>query len=191
MSPIPDTKREALRRRGVFYNRHHAVTDVLFHTREFFDPCDLVQVKYEMLRRVEAEEHAVATAAAAFGFSRTGFYQAQAAYRRRGLPGLIPQRPGPRRAHKLSGEVMELVLRQQAQDTTLRASGLAARVHETFGLSIHPRSIERALARGRKKGGRTGRKTPKAPGSEAPSRGRPATKTSASRSSRQETLPAW
>src|SRR5215471_13361145 len=125
MSPIPDTKREALRRRGVFYARHHAVTDVLFRTREFFDPCDLIQVKYEMLRRVEAEDYAATTAAAAFGFSRSAFYQAQAAYRRHGLPGLIPQRPGPRRAHKLSGEVMGFVLRQQAQDTTLRAPVLA------------------------------------------------------------------
>ena len=64
----------------------------------FFDPEDLVQVKYEMLRRVREEGAAVTQASAAFGFSRPSFYAAQAAFQEAGLPGLVPQRPGPRRA---------------------------------------------------------------------------------------------
>ena len=147
-----DAKSEALRQQGVLYAHPQDVTDPLFRSGEFFDPRDLLQVKYEMLRRVRVEGFSVTAAAGAFGFSRPAFYQAQAAYQRHGLSGLIPQRPGPRRAHKLSDEVLNFVLQHQARDPALRASTLSVLVREAFGLSVHPRSIERALARPRKKG---------------------------------------
>jgi transposase len=151
--PTPtDAKSQALRRQGALHPHPRDVTDALFRSREFFDPRDLVQVKYEMLRRVHVEGCSIVEVVAAFGFSRPTFYQAQAAYRRHGLPGLIPRRPGPRRAHKLSEDVVGFALRQQARDPSLRAPTLAAMTHEGFGLDLHPRSIERALARRRKKG---------------------------------------
>jgi hypothetical protein len=40
-------------------------------SHEFFDPRDLVQVKYEMLRRVRIDGASVSQAARDFGFSRT------------------------------------------------------------------------------------------------------------------------
>ncbi len=146
-----DAKSAALYHQGVLHPRPHHVLDACFRTHEFFDARDLVQVKYEMLRRVQFEGSSVAAAAAAFGFCRPTFYQAQAAYQRHGLPGLIPQRPGPRHAHKLSDEVLAFLLRQQARDPTLRAPALAELIREAFGLAVHPRSIERGLARLRKK----------------------------------------
>jgi hypothetical protein len=48
--------------------------------------------------------------------------------------------------------VLEFIDRQRAADSSLRASDLANRVQEQLGLSVHPRSIERALARRAKKG---------------------------------------
>lgn len=59
-----------------------------------FDPRDLVQVKYEMLRRVSAEGHSVVQSAKAFGLSRPSFYQAQAALQREGLAGLLAKKRG-------------------------------------------------------------------------------------------------
>ena len=153
--PSPDAKREALRRQGVLHARPQDVTDPLFREHEFFDPYDLIQVKYEMLRRAGVEGYAIATAAVAFGLSRPAFYQARAAYQRHGLPGLIPQRPGPRHASKISDQVMEFLLQQQALDPALRPASLAVRLREALGLSVHPRSIDRALARRRKKGRRS------------------------------------
>ena len=116
MTAPMDAKREALRRQGTLHPRPKDVTDALFRSHEFFDPRDLVQVRYEMLRRVRVEGLSVTKAAAAFGFSRPAFYQAQAAYQRHGLPGLVPRRPGPRHAHKLSDEVVDFVLRQRARE---------------------------------------------------------------------------
>jgi transposase len=147
-----DAKSEALRRQGVLHAHPQDVTDPLFHTHEFFDPRDLVQVKYEMLRRVRVEGLSITAAAAAFGFSRPAFYQAQVAYQRHGLPGLIPQRPGPRRPHKLSAEVLDFVLQHRAKNPALRAAALSALIAEAWGVTVHPRSLERALARRQKKG---------------------------------------
>ena len=88
----PDAKASALRARGALNPRPHAVTDPLFVGQGFFDARDLVQVKYEMLRRVQADGQSV------------------------------------------------------------RAARLAPLVRERFALRVHPRSIERALARGKKNG---------------------------------------
>lgn len=147
-----DVKSASLREQGVLYAHPQDVTDPLFHTHEFFDPRDLIQVKYEMLRRVLVESLSITAAAAAFGFSRPAFYQAQAAYHQHGVPGLLPQRPGPRHAHKLSGEVLDFVVQQRANNPVLKAAALSALIQEALGVTVHPRSLERALARRQKKG---------------------------------------
>ena len=152
MSRRTNAKRQTLREARALNARPERVADPLFAQGEFFDPCDLVQVKYEMLRRVQAEGRPVREAATAFGFSRVAFYQAQAAFADQGLPGLVSKRPGPRGAHKLSEAVMEYLDQQRAADRSLRAKDLAEMVLKKFGLAVHPRSIERALAKRRKKG---------------------------------------
>jgi transposase len=146
-------KTAALRRHRALNPRPEAVTDAAFATGDpFFDRNDLVQVKYEMLRRARQEALPVGRAAATFGFSRPSFYMARAVFDRDGLPGLVPKRPGPRRAHKLSDAVVDALERRLADDPATTSTGLAHLVRERFGLSVHPRSVERALAR-RKKGG--------------------------------------
>jgi len=146
----PDPKREQLRQQGALNPRPERVSDELFRDTDFFDARDLVQVKYEMLRRVGVEQHPVSHSARAFGFSRPAFYQARGAFKRGGLAGLVPQRRGPRTAHKLSAEVLDFVAELQTADPSLAAPDLAAAIAERFGVSVHPRSIERALERKKK-----------------------------------------
>lgn len=50
-----DPKVEALRAERSLNPRPEAVTDEAFVASEFFDARDLVQVKYEMVRRVRIE----------------------------------------------------------------------------------------------------------------------------------------
>jgi transposase len=152
----PAEKVAALRRHHALNPRPQAVSDPAFTaTNPFFDANDLVQVKYEMLRRVRGEGQRVSQASAAFGFSRPSFYEALTAFEEAGLPGLVPQRPGPRRAHKLSGTVLDALDAALAEDPTLNSAGLAGVVFERFGLRVHPRSVERALQRRRKGGPQT------------------------------------
>lgn len=146
-----DKKSEALRRTGVLNAHPESVTDPLFESSDFFDARDLVQVKYEMLRRVRVEQKSISESATAFGFSRPSFYQAQESFELAGLRGLLPKKPGPRRSHKLSAEVLEFLEQLEAKEPALRAPELAERVLQSFGRKVHPRSIERALARAKKK----------------------------------------
>lgn len=151
---ISNEKLAALRQYHALHRQPGMVTDEAFVSGNlFFDARDLVQLKYEMLRRVHKEKQPVTQAAKAFGFSRPAFYQAQAIFEKKGLSGLLPEAPGPRRAHKLKDEVMDFIEQALAQAATLRASTLAKIVQERFAIPVHPRSIERALAR-RKKNGR-------------------------------------
>lgn len=132
-------------------NRHpERVRAAWFQTGSFFDAQDLVQVKYEMLRHVKHEGASKAEAAALFGLSRPAFYQAQAALDREGLAGLLPRRRGPKSAHKLTAQVMRFIERRQAEDPQIRARALAREIRTELNLAVHPRSIERALARKKK-----------------------------------------
>jgi transposase len=146
----PDPKEEALREARALNPRPEAVVDEEFASSEFFDARDLVQVRYEMVRRVRVEGETVSAAAAGFGFSRPSWYAAAAALDDEGLPGLLRERPGPRRAHKLSSEIMQFLDETRQADPDLRAPELARRVEESFGISVHPRSVERALERARR-----------------------------------------
>jgi transposase len=147
----PDPKSKALHESRCLNRKPQEVRDPLFQASNFFDPRDLVQVKYEMIRRVEVDSRTVTEAAAGFGFSRPSFYQAQQTLRREGLPGLVPKKRGPRGGHKLTAELVNFLEKARAKDAAVSASELAERLQKRFGLNVHPRSIERALLRREKK----------------------------------------
>ena len=144
-------KQQALRAHGSLNLHPETVTSALFQNSDFFDPTDLLQVKYEMLRRVDADHQPVVRATQEFGFSRPSFYQAQAAFQQNGLSGLIPQKRGPRQAHKLTTPIMEFIQQTRLAEPALGWRELAERVRARFAVSVHPRSIERGVARGQKK----------------------------------------
>jgi len=147
----PDPKTDLLRQQGCLNSHPEKVTDELFALSEFFDPRDLLQVKYEMLRRVREEGCPVSHSAKLFGLSRPSYYQAQKAYDEGGMPALLPKKPGPRRAHKLSEEVVAALREALAESPGLSPPELVQLVEKRFDISVHPRSIERALARSKKK----------------------------------------
>ena len=146
-----DGKTEALDAHGALHPHPETVHDPLFGSHEFFDPRDLVQVKYEMLRRVDIDGQSVTQTTAAFGCSRPTFYQAHAAFKAHGLPGLVPRKRGPRGAHKLDEAVMAFVQGLRADDPTLAVPALLAEIRRRFGLAVHRRTLARALRREEKK----------------------------------------
>jgi transposase len=142
---VVDDKARALRASGSLNAHPAAVTDSAFGGHPFFDPRDLVQVKYEMLRRVQVDGHSITRTATSFGFSRPVFYAAQAALDRGGLPALVPQRPGPRRRHKVRPEILRFLQQVRLDEPTARLGDLAERVESRFEVRLHPRTIERVL----------------------------------------------
>ena len=144
-------KREKLKEQGNLNLHPDRVSDPLFSEDAFFDPCDLLQVKYEMLRCVQLEGRPVTQAATDFGFSRRAYYQIRAAFDQGGLLGLLQKKRGPQRRHKLTGEVMDFLAGRIEEKGEFKASVLVSEVAERFGLKVHRRTIERALGSGKKK----------------------------------------
>ena len=140
-----DPKEELLRRQGTLNPYPSGVKDELFLTHPFFDPRDLVQVRYEMLRRVSREGLSVTDSARRFGFTRRTWYKASRAFAERGLSGLVYERPGPRRRHKLVPEIVSYLQQVRSKRPDVGATELARLVKARFGVSVHRRSIERAL----------------------------------------------
>lgn len=148
---MPDEKLKALRESRTLHPHPEQVRDPLFTSGSpFFDPRDLVQVKYELVRRVRVDGYSVSQATALFALSRPTFYATQAAWERAGMSGLLPVPTGPRHAHKLTEEI---VAELQPLAKTMSSAELAAWLQQERHLSVHPRSIERALKRVAKKGG--------------------------------------
>ena len=140
-----DAKTRSLREHGCLNPNPETVRDDLFASNAFFDPRDLVQVRYEMLRRVREDGVPVSHAAASFGVSRPTWYEARRAYEAGGLPGLLPDRPGPRQPHKLTDEVVEALRAAKSERPELTATELAVLARERFGISVHRSSISRVL----------------------------------------------
>jgi transposase len=149
--PRPDdAKTAALRASGTLHPHPEAVGDEAFSGHEFFDRRDRVQVKYEMLRRHRVDGQPVTEVASTFGVSRQAFYTAERGFQDQGIAGLLPRPRGPKRAHKCTDEILDFVEQwsAEAHDSQETAAQAVAR---RFGVSIHPRSLDRALARRKKK----------------------------------------
>ena len=138
-------KREALNEQHLLYRNADSVTDELFQSLDFFDSYDLIQVKYEMVRRVQKEGWSVTRAADAFGFSRISYYTIQRAFNSKGIMGLMPKKRGPKQPTKLTDAVMAFIERQREQVPVPSAGKLQTLVAEHLGVTVHKRTIERAL----------------------------------------------
>lgn len=147
--PTENAKSAALRAAGALHPHPERIQDEAFTTHDFFDPRDRVQVKYEMLRRHRVDGRPVSEVARNFYLSRQAFYDTKGAFEADGLCALLPRRPGPKGAHKCSDEILDFA--EQLGPEQRRGAEIAEAVRERFGVTIHPRSLKRALARRKKK----------------------------------------
>ena len=146
-------KAKILRRNGTFNFASGKVTSELFSGNEFFDHEDLMQVKYEMLRSVVIEHCSIARSCAQFGLSRMAFYRAQREFSEAGLSGMLPEKRGPKGPHKLKGEFLLFLEELSKQHPDKNAPELLKLTEGQIGVSVHPRTISRALKKlGQKKG---------------------------------------
>jgi len=147
-----DPKVAALLADGALNPSPEKVADPKFLRSAFFDPRDIVQVKYEMLRRVLVENASVTEASSEYGVSRPTYYESKAHFDEAGVAGLVPKQRGPRGPHKLQGEILAFIEKQHVVGEPIRARELVKTIREKFSVQVHPRTIERALS---------GKKTPR------------------------------
>jgi transposase len=151
MPPTP--KHESLRQSGTLNPRASHVRHTLFADGGFFDPEDLVQLKYEALRALKREDYTVSRASVEFGLSRPTLYLSQAQFEDQGLQGLLPDKRGPKKPHKLTERVLDYLRQALIAAPELTPTALARKVRQRFRTRLHPRTIEKAL-KSREKGGR-------------------------------------
>jgi transposase len=149
--PKRDSKREALARDGALNPHPEAIHDALFTDNPFFDAKDLIQVRYEMVRRHRVDGVAISKVSTKFGVSRPTFYKALRTLQKAGLPGLLPGHRGPKGGHKISAEVVAFVVDLKAARPKLTTPQCLQEIETRFGIKVHRRSLERALARKKKR----------------------------------------
>ena len=135
------------------YNRHAAaVNSPLFMGNEYFDPHDLVQVKYEMLRAVTNNEMTVTDASKQFGFSRAAYYKIEKNYTASGVGGLFLQKTGPKSPIKATDEIMRFVDELVGKDPDITNDRIIEELQEQKGLSLHKRSLQRERSKKKRQG---------------------------------------
>ncbi len=136
-------KTKHLKENGAFNPKASEVRDELFLKNCFFDPHDIVQVKYEMLRKVEKEQVEVKEAARLFGMSRPYYYRIKTAFDQKGITGLLPEKRGPKRPFKVTDEVVRFINEAVKADPSATNQQIADKIESSLAVTFHPRTIER------------------------------------------------
>jgi transposase len=158
MSTPQDVKPRFLAAHQALHPHPERIGDSLFQQGGFFDPRDLVQVRYELLRRHLVDKQPVTEIIRDFGVSRQMFYVLLGMFQQEGLAGLLPRKRGPKGAHKCTDAILAFVVARREQSPGRSAKELAEEVGQKFGVQLHPRTLERRLSRrGKKRRPRTNR----------------------------------
>jgi len=142
----PDQKILELKRTGTLNPYPDSVSDSLFQENPFFDPKDLLQVRYEMLRRHSVEGISIVDVATRFGVFAPDCLSGPGC-----IPANGPERPAsqaPRSQRR--AQTIFRGSRVCAGASNRRAhfddGGLCPSCSGKVGIRIHRRSLERALA---------------------------------------------
>jgi len=161
MGTPQDVKPRFLAAQRALHRHPEQIGDALFQQGGFFDPRDLVQVRYELLRRHLVDKQPVTEIIRDFGISRQMFYVLLGMFQQKGLAGLLPRKRGPRGAHKCTDAILAFVVARREESPGRSAKELAEDVGGKFGVQLHPRTLERRLSRrGKKRRRKTTRPRP-------------------------------
>ena len=136
-------KKEALVANGTYYKRYVSVKKQGFRVGGFYDPMDIVQVKYEMIREAQDSGRAIGDVAEDFGFSRTAYYTMKEGFDAVGMLAFIPEKKGPRGQYKLTEPLKEFIDEYTADHPKASAAAIANEILSKKGVGISKRTIER------------------------------------------------
>ncbi len=142
---VNDDKAEFLRTEGMINPKPARVVHPLFQSIEFFDPLDIAQVRYEMLRSARVEDSSVKEACRLFGFSREYFYQLERDFMARGYVALLGSTKGRRPLIALNQEIINYLIHRKMAEPQLTSEDLRKEIWETHQVECSRRTVERVL----------------------------------------------
>ena len=140
-------KKDFLMKNGAYNKNYEKVKNPKFIKDEFYDPMDIVQVKYEMLKEVSKNGESITAAAADFGFSRTAFYNIKGVFDKEGVCGLVSDKKGPKKPYKLTLEYQKQLDDYIKENPGVSSSELAKMINKGGAVTINKRTIERYRAK--------------------------------------------
>jgi transposase len=144
MKILSTLKKKALLASRTLNPDPEAVRGELFQ-KDFFDPHDRAQVKYEMLRSHSMDKRTVTEVCRKFGFSRESFYRIREAFKQLGFSSLLPAKTGRKGPTKLKGELLKFILEKKKQQPDIDPGHLAALVAQRYGVHVHRTTVMRAM----------------------------------------------
>ena len=136
-------KHEVLQKNGTYNKNFTKVKEQRFINDDFYDPRDLVQVKYEMLRAARETERSIDDIVGNYGFSRSGFYKIKSSFEKEGVSAFVPNKTGPQNARKLTKEHQQFIDSYLMDNPGTSSDSMAVILKVERGLEVSKRTIER------------------------------------------------
>ena len=144
---MTENKRNFLEQEGLLNPKPERVSYLLFEKFEFFDPLDLPQVRYEMIRTARVENISVSEACKLFGFSREYFYKLERAFMARGYVALLGSTMGRRPLIALNQEVVNFIVHRKLEEPKLSGEELRKEIRKLYSVECSRRTVERIVER--------------------------------------------
>lgn len=142
---MSETKQDFLNKEGLANRRAERVTHSLFLTLDFFDPLDLPQVKYELLRAARIDNISVTEACNLFGFSREYFYRLEKAFMKHGYVSVIGSAMGRRPIIALNQEIVSFIVHRKMEEPRLSGKALRKEILQQYSIDCSRRTVERII----------------------------------------------
>ncbi len=142
---MKNKKYEFLEKEGLLNQKPERIVTLRFADNDFFDPLDLPQVRYEMLRSARIEKIPVAQTCKAYGFSREYFYKLERNFKAHGLVALLGSPKGRRPLIAINQEVVNFIVHRKIDNPKLSGDDLRKEILQLYKIDCSRRTVERVI----------------------------------------------
>jgi len=136
-------KKEILIKNGTYNKNHGKVTKERFREGGFYDPMDIVQVRYEMIKDADDGGTTIEQTTSEYGYSRASYYYIKDDFEKGGMVALVPEKTGPKAPRKLTNELQEYITTYIENNPSTSSSRIALDIENDKGVKVSKRTIER------------------------------------------------
>jgi len=138
-------KTDFLKKQGLLNPKPLRVNHPRFHQADFFDPLDLPQVRYEMLRAARVDKMSVTEACKQYGVSREYFYKLEHAFAERGYAALLGSTMGRPPLLALNQDIINFIIHEKMRTSSLSGDQLRKKILQRFKVDCSRRTVERLI----------------------------------------------